>query len=131
MHADACNGYFCDFEVYVGKAEDSITVEHGLGERVVLRLTESIRGLNHKLFCDNLFSTPGLFRALLDRDIYACGTDNPNRKDFPADLKGEGWVAKGSRVPHICCTIQVHGRGRHGRSAPIVLQSTCQVQKVL
>ncbi len=48
---DACKGvYFCDFEVYVGKAEDSITVQHTLGERVVVRLTESIRGLNHKLF---------------------------------------------------------------------------------
>ena len=36
--ADSSNGYFLDIDVYVGKASDGVTTEHGLGERVVLQL---------------------------------------------------------------------------------------------
>ena len=40
--AESSTGYFLDLQVYVGK-EGSGT-EHGLGERVVLDLTEKYRG---------------------------------------------------------------------------------------
>ena len=36
VRADSVTGYFCDFNVYVGKPSDCTTTEVGLGERVVL-----------------------------------------------------------------------------------------------
>ena len=30
--ADSSNGYFLDVDVYIGKASDGVTTEHGLGE---------------------------------------------------------------------------------------------------
>ena len=36
VRADAVTGFFCDFDVYVGKPSDGTVTEVGLGERVVL-----------------------------------------------------------------------------------------------
>ena len=40
VRADSVTGYFCDFSVYIGKPSDGTTTEVGLGERVVLQLSE-------------------------------------------------------------------------------------------
>ncbi|CAI8040819.1 Chimeric ERCC6-PGBD3 protein, partial [Geodia barretti] len=62
VRADAVNDYFCDFEVYAGRAVDGdTTTEFGLGERVVLELTECLRGGHYQIYCDNYFSTCRLF----------------------------------------------------------------------
>ena len=37
-------GFFCDFDVYVGKPSDGTVTEVGLGERVVLQLSTNLRG---------------------------------------------------------------------------------------
>jgi len=66
VRADSKNGYFCEFIVYTGKAADGITREFSLGEKVVLKLTESLAGLNHHVFCDRFFTSVSLFSALLD-----------------------------------------------------------------
>ena len=58
--ADGTNGFFVDMEVYMGKTSDGDTTEHGLGERVVLKLTEEFQNLNHWVFCDNFFTSPRL-----------------------------------------------------------------------
>ena len=84
--AESQTGYFLDLQVYVGK--ESGSSEHGLGERVVLELTEQYRGKAHRVFCDNFFSSPRLFRTLHAHSICACGTVRQNRLGFPADLKG-------------------------------------------
>ena len=81
--------------MYVGKADDGITVNKGLGERVVLKLTESIKAVNHHVYLDNYFSTPSLFSTLLERGIYACGTVNPTRREFPEELKGKITMQQG------------------------------------
>ena len=44
VRADSITGYFCDFEVYVGRTSEGTTIEVGLGERVALQLTETLRG---------------------------------------------------------------------------------------
>ena len=45
VRADAVNEYFCDFEVYTGRAVDwETTSDFGLGGRVLLELTECLRG---------------------------------------------------------------------------------------
>ncbi|CAI8014321.1 Chimeric ERCC6-PGBD3 protein, partial [Geodia barretti] len=75
VRADSVNGYFCDFEVYTGRAVDGDTTsEFGLGERVVLELTECLRGGHYQIYCDNYFSTCRLFDTLLTHQLYGCGT---------------------------------------------------------
>ena len=50
VRADAVNGYFCTFDVYVGRPSDGRSTEVGLGERVVLQLSEGLRDGNYQLF---------------------------------------------------------------------------------
>ena len=87
VRADAVTGYFCDFEVYVGKSSDGDSPEVGLGERVVLQLCRQLQGGNYQVFCDNFFSTVALFDKLLQQKIYACGTTRIDRRGFPDTLK--------------------------------------------
>ena len=54
VRADAVTGYFSAFDVYVGKPSDGATIVVGLGERVVLQLSESLRGGNYQIFCHYL-----------------------------------------------------------------------------
>ena len=35
VRADSVNGYFCDFDIYVGRPADGVSVETGLGERLL------------------------------------------------------------------------------------------------
>lgn len=83
--ADSSNGYFLDVQVYVGK--ESAATEYGLGERVVLELTEQYRGKGYRVFCDNFFSSPALFKELLHHGIYACRTTRQNRHGLPNDIR--------------------------------------------
>lgn len=83
--ADSTNGYSLDMQVYTGR-EGTVT-EYGLGERVVLELTEQYRGRGHRVFCDNYFTSPALFNELKRHQLYACGTIRQNRRGLPADLQ--------------------------------------------
>ena len=60
VRADAVTGYFCDLDVYVGKPTDSTTTKVGLGERVVLQLSERLRGGHYLIYCDNYFITSSI-----------------------------------------------------------------------
>lgn len=83
VRADSTNGYISRFQIYTGKEKSS---EKGLGLRVVKELTSDIQHHNHKVFCDNFFSSFQLFSDLLSCGIYACGTICSTRKDFPPEL---------------------------------------------
>ena len=85
VRADSHNGFFCNFEVYVGKSAEGR--EHGLGGSVVLRMSENITGKNYHLFCNNFFTSSKLLQRLLQLKLYCCGTTNATRKGFPAELK--------------------------------------------
>ena len=87
VRADAVNGYFCDFDVYVGGPGDGTSVETRLGERVVKELTETMQGKHYQIFCDN-FSSCTLFDDLLQQGLYACGTTRTTRRGYPTTLKG-------------------------------------------
>ena len=41
----------------------------------VLRMTEAYKGMNHLIFMNNLFSSPGLFSTLLNKKIFASGRE--------------------------------------------------------
>ena len=81
--ADALNGYFCDFDVYVAA---SGVRECGLGENVVLKLSEAITGHYHQVYFDNYFTTIPLVQKLLLKYTYACGTVRTNRRQYPKDM---------------------------------------------
>ena len=54
---------------------------------MVKDLTEAISGKNYSIYCDNFFTSVNLFKDLLKRKIYACGTIHSNRKGYPDDIK--------------------------------------------
>ena len=87
VRADSVNGYFCTFEVYVGRPSDGTTTEVGLGERVVLQLSERLRGGNYQIYSDNYFTTCHLLDTLRTHHLYGCGTTRTARRDFPETLK--------------------------------------------
>ena len=102
VRADAVTGYFCDFNVYTGRpssADGEEQSELGLGERVVLELTECLRGGNYQIYCDNFFSTCRLFDTLLSHKLYACGTASTTRREFPETLK----QVRLERGEHLFC----------------------------
>ena len=87
VRADAVNGYFSTFDVYVGKPADGTVTEVGLGERVVLQLSEDLRGQKYQLYFDNFFTSCSLMETLTSQQLYACGTTHPTRRGFPETLK--------------------------------------------
>ena len=87
VRADAITGYFCDLEVYVGKPSDGTTTEVGLGGRVVMQLSQHLRGGHYQLYCDNYFTSCHLLDTLQTHGLYACGTTRKTRVGFPHTLK--------------------------------------------
>ena len=61
-------------------ATDHMTATHA----AVRHLTSRVEGLGHKIFMDNLFSSPRLFDDLDRRKINSCGTVQPKRRDMPS-----------------------------------------------
>ena len=55
VRADAVTGYFCDFDVYVGKPSDGGSTDAGLGERVVRQLCRPLQGGNYQVFATTFF----------------------------------------------------------------------------
>ena len=60
--------------------------EGGLGENVVLKLSEALSGHHHQVYFDNYFTTIPLVQKLLARDTHACGTVRSNRKQYPKEI---------------------------------------------
>ena len=63
-----------EIDIYTGRKE---TAESGLGESVVLQVTEKLNGSFCRIFFDNLFTLPSLLRKLTDNSLYgvrSCST---------------------------------------------------------
>lgn len=74
-----CNGYCYDLQIY--------TVEKVLASRVVKNLMENYQVLGRHLYVHNYYTSPQLFKDLLEAGTLACGAIRGNRKDFPAAVK--------------------------------------------
>jgi hypothetical protein len=57
-------GYTYDMRVYLGKDAHTATKEMTATHATVRNLTRRVEGVGHKLFMDNLFSSPALFDDL-------------------------------------------------------------------
>ena len=78
---DSKTGYLFEFDLYSGKKCGQ--VEYGLGEGVVLKLTEKLKDLKCEVYIDNYFNSPLLQFELLQKDIFSAGTVRANRKHLP------------------------------------------------
>ena len=88
MRADPTNGYCNEFQVYTGRVNVDV-VERGLAARVVLDLSERLRGGHYVLNMDNFFSSLELFERLKREGLYARGTVRVNRRGWPRQLLSE------------------------------------------
>ena len=81
--ADAANGYTWNWRLYAGKGGDS--VERDLAHKVILQLVadESLQHKGYVVVTDNFYSSPALFRDLVERGIGACGTACKIRRGIP------------------------------------------------
>jgi len=93
--ADSTTGYICKFDVYTGKATDAEKNQYGLGERVVINLTTSLKNQNCIVAFDNFFSSIGLMEKLLRDGIFALGTVRANRKNLPDIYKDKTKMQRG------------------------------------
>lgn len=71
--ADSQSGFLLNFDVYTGKKTDG-NVEYGLGENVVLSLTDAFRNKFYCIYFDNFFTSIPLISKLLNDGLFACGT---------------------------------------------------------
>jgi hypothetical protein len=60
----ATTGYTYDIKVYLGKDRQRKAQELTATHATVTELTRKVEGQSHKLFMDNLFSSPDLFDDL-------------------------------------------------------------------
>ncbi|KTF90065.1 hypothetical protein cypCar_00047054 [Cyprinus carpio] len=83
--ADSRLGYTWDFFIYEGKSPTTQNPQNkGLSyESVVALVNPNVLGTGYKLYVDNFYTSPMLFRELLEKRIFACWTIRSNRIGFP------------------------------------------------
>ena len=92
---DSINGLAYEIEVYLGATEEGS--DGSLGERVVLRLVDKMKGESHHIYMDNFFTSPSLSLALRDCQTFLIGTAQVNRKGFPESLRDTKTFSKTAR----------------------------------
>jgi hypothetical protein len=84
--ADSINGYLLKCKICLRK-EEKRNESLLLGEQIVLEMCEDYTGKYHHVYFDKFFSSAKLMKMLLEKQIYACGTTQAGRKDWPAEFR--------------------------------------------
>ncbi|XP_051170490.1 piggyBac transposable element-derived protein 4-like [Leptopilina boulardi] len=92
--ADSKTSYIVNFEIYTGKCNGNQSSEP-LGERVVLKLTHELEGIESLVAFDNFFTSVNVVDALCKKDIYSVGTVRTNRKGLPEIMKEKKKLQRG------------------------------------
>lgn len=99
---DFHTGCIVDFIVYCGATTDiADTPELGISGSVVVKLLEDYFHCNRRLYVDNWYSSPLLFRYLKAKQTYACGTVRVSRRGMPKFNK----IKKGEIDVHHCDSL--------------------------
>ena len=97
------NGYISNFDIYQGKNGCTVPEGYGLGERVVLNMTDDLGDKHYKIYFDNNFTSPELMIALQEKASHACRTVRLHRKGLPANIMPDKSLLQGEfdyRVSH-------------------------------
>ena len=87
--SESISGYIIGFEVYTGKGTTSAADASRPMDPLCMRTTKLVLGLmekfhlldkGHRVYMDNYYTSPELFKELYFRETYACGTVRMNRK---------------------------------------------------
>lgn len=91
-------GYIMNFKVYQGREElvNSSFEKYGLGERVVLELTEHLWNQNREVYFDNYFSSTLLIQKLKVEKTLGCGTIRINQKGLPSEITSDKTLNRGN-----------------------------------
>lgn len=82
------NGYTYDFEIYSGREVNTVTATGSVGEKIVMKLTNSLLNAGRTLYTDNFYTSCVLARVLLKNKTHLIGTLRKNRKHLPKDVVG-------------------------------------------
>lgn len=81
---DCKTGYIIDMILYTtDTTELRYDRSSGLPAAVVKTLMDPLLGNGHVLYCDNWYTSPALFKFLLDNNTGACGTCKRNGRGMP------------------------------------------------
>jgi hypothetical protein len=82
------SGYCYNFKIYVGREDSNAggNVNLLVSEQVVLQMSANLLDEGRIIFMDNWYSSPVLYKTLLDHNTYAVGTVRKNRKFMSKEL---------------------------------------------
>ena len=80
------SGYALKFITYCGKGSLEMEPGFSITESICLSLLIGFENRDHKVFTDNYYTSPVLYRERERRGIGACGTVKSGRKFMPLDL---------------------------------------------
>ena len=79
-------GYALKFITYCGKNTIVTLPGFSITETICLSLLDGFTNCGHKVFTDNFYTSPTLYKKLHDDGTGACGTVKAGRKHMPPDL---------------------------------------------
>ena len=87
--ADSINGYTWGWHLYTGKEGEDNRSVRGLAHRVVMGLVdnEQLKQKGYIVYTDNFYSSPALFRELLQEGFGAVGTVRKDRRGIPEAVR--------------------------------------------
>ena len=95
---ESLTGMVCNMEIYTATGDNTV-------DALVTQLHEPFKEKSHRVFMDRRYSSPTLFKTLLERGFYPVGTVQANRKHLPKEFK-DG-LKKGQRIARVANNILV------------------------